>query len=297
MEKPPILHRLPSLQVYHILQQVYQALPEVMERIAPQGWQNSTYHRHMMQDRWEIHQDFIQDLPKDQQPASDTAYLEAGDDNPFTLENYFCCTFPPMNNYPMEIFYIIASHLMDITSGSVLLGTETSKIYYIAEDTVHEALFEIAYEHQEIDDMVRDMHACILTAPPLQGIDAIYAYECLFAILHQMGYHLRYLDTDLLYIAELQEIYQDIHYTDITSTEKTEKIQQIQSDIQYVINSKIPRSYRQHIDLFDLEAIVRLLNTYKVDPVVLSYLHIYDAFPRGYPCVASDYCDEDEQWD
>ncbi|TDQ81079.1 hypothetical protein [Sphingobacterium yanglingense] len=295
MNRPMMPKRLPNHLIFNILSQVYDRLDGLFEKITPEGWKDSRYHHDMMDERLSLYEDFNKPHPNSYYAchASQLENEEEEEDSPFTFENYFYGTFPPMYNDNMELLFCVSELLGDITNGANLYHAEQDERYYIPEQAIAEQLLAVAYDRHEIDSDTYTLRALILLCPLFEFMDDLHAYELLIAILKNMGYQLEYYDIELLHIADLQEAYHDLTYALLPVAQKERQQREILEELKAIITPYATKK----LDLLDFQSIVALYNRKKICPIVLAYLHLYDCFPKGYPYRTTDYRDEQEEGD
>lgn len=312
------IEKLTSTIVLAILQEVYNTVPQVMQAIAPLGWKQTPYHQEMISYRKMLYDDYKDinsshpesktvDLPNLKQEIPWCDDNDCKDSNkeepahhhysPFTPEqeirwneeidfdSYFLITFPPLYHDHLELFYILAGLLLDITADSTLYRDHHSYAYYFDEIQLEELIIEIAYRNKQIEKEEANHMLTICPCPPLDDMDLLHCLETLFLILKKQGFHLNFWDYELLLITDLQESYQQIFYQDLHYVEKEQQLWQIQLDIEQVLEGFDDPA----VDPLHLPGIIALYNRRKISPLVLAYLHVYDQFPLGYPYRHADY--------
>lgn len=312
------IEKLTSSIVLAILQEVYDSVPQVMQAIAPLGWKQTPYHQEMISYRKMLYDDFKDStsipprsytikLPNPEQDITWCDDNDCKDSNkeepahhhfsPFTPEqdipwneeidfdSYFLITFPPLYHDHLELFYILAGLLLEITANSTLYRDHNSNDYYFDETQLEELIIEIAYCNKQIEKECADLMLTICPCPPLDDMDLLHCLETLFVILEKQGFHLNFWEYELLLITDLQETYQQIFYQDLHYADKEQQLWQIQLDIEQVLEHYDDPA----VDPLHLPSIIALYNRRKISPLVLAYLHVYDQFPLGYPYRHADY--------
>ena len=282
------IERLPSSIVLAILQEVYDSVPQVMQAIAPLGWKQTPYHQEMISYRKMLYDDYKG--IKSSHPENKTVDLpdlkqEIPWNEEIDFDSYFLITFPPLYHDHLDLFYILAGLLLDITADSTLYRDHHSYAYHFDEIQLEELIIEIAYRNKQIEKEEANLMLAICPCPPLDDMDLLYCLETLFAILKKQGFHLNFWDYELLLITDLQKSYQQIFYQDLHYTDKEQLLWQIQLDIEHVLDGYDDPA----VDPLHLPGIIALYNRRKISPLVLAYLHVYDQFPLGYPYWHADY--------
>lgn len=271
-----------------ILQDTYEAVPQLMTLLAPEGWRESSFHQELMVCRYEFYHEF---LHVDDYPSTGIDFRRSETDQeitsepPLSFDEYLYLTFPPIGNDHLELFYILSSILIEITFTSALYRDHEFDAYYFDEVQCEGIMIQLAYVNNQVDKEWANIAFTAIPPPYLDEMDVHHCLELLFTILKKHGFKLDYWHGELLYIVELQDMYWAILYGDLDSEEKDSRCQQIKSDISEILE----RYDSSYIDPLNLSSIVDLLNRRWVCPFVLAYLHIYDDFPKGYPYLLSDY--------
>ncbi|MEN5233201.1 hypothetical protein [Sphingobacterium faecium] len=282
------IEKLTSSIVLTILQKVYDSVSKVMQTIAPLGWKQTPYHQEMISYRKMLYDDY-KDIKSPHSESNTINRPDPEQDIPWNeeidFESYFLITFPPLYHDHLELFYILAGLLLQITADSTLYGDHDGYAYYFDEIQIEELVIEIAYRNKQIEKEEANLMLTICPCPPLDDMDLLYCLETLFTILKKQGFHLNFWDYELLLITDLQEAYQHIFYQDLHYVEKEQQLGQIQSDIQQVLEQYDGLK----VDPLHLPSIIALFNRRKISPLVLAYLHVYYRFPRGYPYHHADY--------
>lgn len=310
--------KLTSSRVRTILQEVYDNVPQLMHVIAALGWKQTPYHQEMISYRKMLYDDFKNsnsnyqerypiNLPNPQQEIPWADAIDGKDSNKdepaphavgppapeqeipwcdeIDFDSYFVITFPPLYHDHLEVFYILASLLLEITANSTLYCDHDADLYYFDEVQIEELIIEIAYRNKQIEKEEANHMFAICPCPQLEDMDLLHCLETLFAILKKQGFHLNFWDYELLLITDLQETYQHIFYQDLHYLDKEQQLKQIQLDIQQLLEYYDDNT----VDPLYLPNIIALYNRKKISPLVLAYLHIYDNFPLGYPYRFTDY--------
>lgn len=282
------IEKLTSTIVLAILQEVYNTVPQVMQAIAPLGWKQTPYHQEMISYRKMLYDDYKG--INSSHPETKTVNLpdleqEIPWNEEIDFDSYFLITFPPLYHDHLELFYILAGLLLDITADSTLYRDHHSYAYYFDEIQLEELIIEISYRNKQIEKEEANLMLAICPCPPLDDMDLLYCLENLFAILKKRGFRLNFWDYELLLITDLQESYQQIFYQDLHYTDKEQQLWQIQLDIEHVLDGYDDPA----VDPLHLPGIIALYNRRKISPLVLAYLHVYDQFPLGYPYRHADY--------
>lgn len=298
-----------------ILQEVYDSVPKIMNTIAPLGWKQTAYHQEMINYRKMLYDDFrainndeaASYMLKRPTPEEEIPWSDDSDNNndeavlhPFNqptteqevpwyddidFESYFTITFPPLYHDHLEIFYILAGLLLEITAHSTLYHDHDGYAYYFDDIQIEELVIDIAYHNKQIKKEEADIMFAVCPFPQLDDMDLLYCLETLFTILKKQDLYFNFWDHELLLITELQEAYHHIFYQDLHYLDKEQQLKQIQMDIILMLE----RYGGTTVNPLHLPSIIGLYNRRKVSPLVLAYLHVYDKFPLGYPYRIADY--------
>lgn len=273
---------------YAILQDTYDAVPQLMQLLAPAGWQESSFHRELMACRKLFYNDYLMSNENRLNEAEPTFHC-TNDENyrkeDMSLAEYLYICFPPLGNDYLELFYIVSSVLLEITYVSSLYRDHEIGMYYFDEIAFEDIVIQLAQENKQIDKDWAKVMVFAFPVPYLDEMEVHYCLEVLFSILMKHGFQLDYWHNELLNIVDLQKMYQEILYSNLDYQEKERQREIIKEDIRSVL-----RAYdRSVIDPLDLPAIIAMFNLREVCPLVLAYLHIYDEFPKGYPYLLTDY--------
>lgn len=280
--------KLDSKTTYAILQDTYDAVPQLMQLLAPAGWRESSFHQELMTCRKLFYDDYLKtngDWPKETEPNFYYANQDISTEEEMSLEQYLYICFPPLGNDYLELFYIVSSVLAEITYVSSLYRAHEIGMYYFDEIAIEDIVIQLAHENKQIDKDQAEVMVFAFPVPYLDEMEVHYCLEVLFFILMKHGFKLDYWHNDLLNIADLQKMYQEILYSNLAYQDKERQREIIKEDICTIL-----REYdRSVIDPLDLPTIIAMFNRREVCPIVLAYLHIYDEFPKGYPYLLTDY--------
>lgn len=261
--------------LYNILQDCYDMIPRLMKTITPEGWESGLTHQELLIHRQELYDAFLDNI----QPED---YI--------SFDQYFSSSFPPAQHSELELFYLLAIILSEITLASVIYRPDDLESYYINPDDMIATVFQVAAKRRQLDKGKNRNSYRLLPPCPfrlLEDMELHHCMEALFAILRSHGFKLDYWDVELLEIAELQDAHSAIFYSGLDPAEKEK--QQAELELQII---EIISPYTAQVDNpFDLPAVVKLFNRYKICPIILGYLHSYDEFPKGYPYRLEDYCE------
>lgn len=271
-----------------ILQDAYDAVPQLMTLLAPQGWQESPFHQELMACRYELYHEFLQMdgfLPTYTENRRSDSDKGPEAETTLSFDEYLYLTFPPIGNDHLELFYILSNILIEITFTSALYQDHEFDAYYFEEVLCEGIMIQLAHVNNQVDKEWANIAFTAIPPPYLDEMDVHHCLELLFTILKKHGFKLDYWHGELLYIVELQDMYWAILYGDLDYEEKDSRRQQIKSDISEILE----RYDSTYTDPLNLSSIVDLFNRRWVCPFVLAYLHVYDDFPKGYPYLLSDY--------
>lgn len=273
---------------YAILQDTYNAVPQLMRLLAPAGWQKSSFHQELMNFRRLLYDDYLSTDENRLLATELNIYCKNDDmstEEEISLEQYLYICFPPLDNDYLELFYIVSSLLFEITYVSNLYQDHEIGMYYFDEIAIEDVVIQLAHENKQIAKDWAEVMVFAFPVPYLDEMEVHYCLEILFSILMKHGFKLDYWHNDLLNIVDLQHIYQEILYSNLAYEEKDRQRETIKEDIRAVL-----RDYdKSDIDPLDLPAIIAMFNRREVCPIVLAYLHVYHEFPKGYPYLLTDY--------
>lgn len=280
--------KLDSKTTYAILQDTYDAIPQLLRLLAPAGWQESFFHQELMNYRKILYEEYLSTDENRLSGSELTIYFKSDDtstEKKMSLEQYLYMCFPPLGNDYLELFYIVSSILAEITYVSNLYQDHEIGTYYFDEIAIEDFVIQLTYEKKQIDKDRAEAMVFAFPVPYLDDMEVHYCLEVLFSILMKHGFKLDYRHNDLLNIVDLQHMYQEILYSDLAYEDKERQREIIKEDI-----SEVLRLYdRSVIDPLDLPAIIAIFNRREVCPLVLAYLHVYHEFPKGYPYLLTDY--------
>lgn len=278
-----------SSQITHdILQDMYDAVPAVMKLLAPNGWEESSFHQELMACRQLFYNDYRNENTNWNINFENTSIPpEYGPqlENEMSMEEYLYITFPPLHNDYLELFYILTCILLEITFVSNLYQDHGSELYYFDEIDFEDLVIRVAHENNQIDKDWAEVMVFAFPPPYLDEMEVHHCLEVLFSILKRHGFKLDYYHNVLMSIAELQRLHEDLLFRDLDAEEKEKQRQQVETDILEILYDYD----RAPIDPLDLRAVIDLFNRREVCPLVLAYLHIYHEFPTGYPYLLEDY--------
>lgn len=280
--------KLNSKTTYAILQDTYDAVPQLMRLLAPDGWQKSSFHQELMNFRRLLYDEYLSTDENRLLATELNIYCKNDDistEEKMSLEQYLYICFPPLGNDYLELFYIVSSVLAEITYVSNLYRDHEIGMYYFDEIAIEDIVIQLAHENKQIDKDWAELMVFAFPVPYLDEMEVHYCLEVLFSILMKHGFKLDYWHNDLLNIVDLQKMYQEILYSNLAYQDKERQREIIKEDICTIL-----REYnRSVIDPLDLPAIIAMFNRREVCPIVLAYLHVYDEFPKGYPYLLIDY--------
>lgn len=266
-----------------MLQEAYEALPTLMTKLAPRGWERSTFHKELMDTRRLYYKDYLKSIKKSKKrPPAELPRKDDEDDfdpDQMSMEEYLYIIFPPFHNDKLELFYILSCLLLEITLVSNLYRADDPDFYHFDERKFEDTVFQIAYQNKEISKEWADVMVFSYPVPFLDEIELHYCLEVLFNILKKQGFQLIYWHDELLFIAQQQEKYAELLYAGLEDQDKEQKRERILGSIQLVLHA----FDKGTIDPLNLSAIINLYNRYEICPIVLAYLHVYGEFPKGYP--------------
>ena len=280
--------KLDSKTTYAILQDTYEAVPQLMRLLAPAGWQKSSFHQELMNFRRLLYDDYLSTDENRLLATELNIYCKNDDmstEEEISLEQYLYICFPPLDNDYLELFYIVSSLLFEITYVSNLYQDHEIGMYYFDEIAIEDIVIQLAYDNKQIDKDWAEVMVFAFPVPYLDDMEVHYCLEVLFSILMKHGYKLDYWHNDLLNIVDLQHMYQEILYSNLAYEEKERQRETIKEDIHAVLRDYV----RSDIDPLNLPTIIAMFNRREVCPIVLAYLHIYHEFPKGYPYLLTDY--------
>ncbi|MNJ92227.1 hypothetical protein D3C87_98930 [compost metagenome] len=280
--------KLNSKITHDILQDVYDAVPAMMKLLAPNGWEGSSFHQELMACRQLFYNDYRnEDTNQNNDQEGNSILSEYGPhpENEMSMEEYLYITFPPLHNDYLELYYILICILLEITFVSNLYQDHGSELFYLDEIDLEEMVIRIAHKNGQISEDWAEVMNFAFPPPYLDEMEVHYCLEVLFSILKRHGFKLDYYHNELLSIAELQRLHEDLLFRNLDVEEKEKQRQQVQTDILEILYEYD----RTPIDPFDFRAIIDLFNRRAVCPLVLAYLHVYHEFPTGYPYRLTDY--------
>lgn len=280
--------KLNSKITHDILQDIYDAIPVAMAHLAPAGWKLSSFHQELMACRQVFYNDYRnEDTNQNNGQEGNSMLLDYTPlpENEMSMEEYLYITFPPLHNDYLELFYILSCILLDITFVSNLYRPHVSEFYYFDEIDFEDLVIQVAHENNQIDKEWAEVMVFAFPPPYLDEMEVHHCLEVLFSILKRHGFELDYYHNELLGIAELQRLHEDLLFRDLDAAEKEKQRQQVKTDILDILYDYD----RTPIDPLDFQAIIALFNRRAVCPLVLAYLHVYHEFPTGYPYQLTDY--------
>ncbi len=280
--------KLNSKITHDILQDIYDAIPVAMAHLAPAGWKLSSFHQELMACRQVFYNDYRnEDTNQNNGQEGNSMLLDYTplQENEMSMEEYLYITFPPLHNDYLELFYILSCILLDITFVSNLYQPDVPGIYYFDEIDLEEMVIQVAHENGQISKDWAAIMNFAFPPPYLDDMEVHYCLEVLFSILKRHGFKLDYYHDELMGIAELQQLHEDLLFRDLDAEEKEKQRQQVIADILEILYAY----GRTAIDPLDFRAVLDLFNRRAVCPLVLAYLHVYHEFPTGYPYQLTDY--------
>lgn len=270
-----------------ILQEVYDAVPVLMDTLAPEGWAQSPFGQGFMDIRQSFYDEYRNDFDENKSRGYfvNQEWFDPSDEEPMSIEEYLYIIFPPFHNDTLELFYILCCALLEITLVSTLYQGNDPTFYYFDEREFEGMVTQIAFQNGQISQDLAKVTIFAYPVPHLDELDIHHCLEVLFSILKKQGFQLNYWHDELVFIAQQQQRYEELLYSALEDREKAIQREQIKESIMEILDF-----FKQEtIDPLDLSTIVDLYNRYEVCPLVLAYLHVYEDFPKGYPYLLSDY--------
>lgn len=271
-----------------ILQDAYDALPQLMSRLAPGGWEESSFHQELMDSRKLFYDCYLESDSASVWETDSSSDVSAHVDQPeekLSLDDYLYICFPPIGYDYLELFYLISCMLTEITFVSNLYRNHDGDMYYFDEMTMEDLVIQLAHENGEIDKNWADLMVFTFSPPYMEAMELHYCLEVLFRILLKHGFQLDYWHNEILQVVDLQNVYQELLFSNLDAHEKEQRRESVKADINAIL-----RTYDSSaIDPLDLPAIIEMFNLREVCPIVLAYLHAYGEFPKGYPYLLTEY--------
>ena len=157
-----------------ILQDTYDAVPQLMNLLAPQGWRESSFHQELMACRYELYHEF---LHVDDHLSTEIDIRRTDTDQkiscepPLSFDEYLYLTFPPIGNDHLELFYILSNILIEITFTSALYRDHEFDAYYFYEVQCEGIMIQLAYVNNQVDKEWANIAFTAIPPPYLNEMD------------------------------------------------------------------------------------------------------------------------------